>query len=252
MSNNEIAQKIVILNPDGSKKQLSTDSNGNLNIALASGGTGITSDASVAIQDGSDSSKKLKVNSDGSINVAGQSGVTQISDGTTIGQKLAVDSGGKIGISALPALPSGSNVIGIVIASAGSGIVLPAALTSAGNLKVAVQEGMTNVPTLIASSGTAITTTASYASIFGGPQAVTIPGTKILIDLFEQNVNTTLYQVKAGPAISLLHTLITDVALNKNADAYEVIADPFMYVDILVKDAVGGTHGSVIGYLKRG
>jgi len=102
-------------------------------------------------------------------------------------------------------------------------------------------------------SATPYTTTASYTDVTGGGGIIAVPGQRILIQIQENNINAVLCQVLASNNGTDWVTLnASDIAVAKNGQDYEVIADPWKYVKVQVKDAVGGTHGAVKVIISKG
>ena len=264
MSDKTGSQKIIILNPDGTTKQLSADANGNLNVNVAAGSV-TASVGAVTIKDPSTPANQIKVNVDGSINVAGQSGVTQIGDGTTITQKLAVDSNGKIGVNALPSVTIGADSVGLAKESGGNIAAIKADVDKipakgssnmAGStpVTIATDDLLSSSPkVLYDTTSSPYTTTASYADVTGGGGTIAAPGTRVCIQIQENNTNAVLCQILASNNnVDWITLNAADIAVAKNGFDYEEIATPWKYIKVQAKDAVGGTHGAVKTIITKG
>ena len=91
------------------------------------------------------------------------------------------------------------------------------------------------------------TTTNAYASVLKIERPPDV--TKMLFQLYEDGTNATLYQVLASnvDTAALYATLVTDVSLSDDT-LYETMCDAWLFIDIQIKAASGGSQGVVTAY----
>lgn len=109
---------------------------------------------------------------------------------------------------------------------------------------------ISTTPTMLTSVEDIDTTSNEYTSIFEEPVPINVGGSQTVITMSETSGNDILYQVKIGPTPSTMAILATDLQISGGEIDIQVITDPHLYIDILVKDT--GINGKVTCYITRG
>lgn len=68
---------------------------------------------------------------------------------------------------------------------------------------------------------------------------------KVLIHLKEGNVNAVKYKILASNDDITYETLLAETVLAKNGSDYQVVDDPWNFIDIQFKASVGASQGSL-------
>jgi hypothetical protein len=259
-------QKILIVNPDGSIKQLSTDANGNLNVNAV----GVTlSTTGLALESGGNlAAIKVdvdKIPSKGTATMTSATPVTIATDDTlTAAMKTDLDNiktdadkipnkGTAVMAGSTPVTIATDDTILAAVKADVDKIPSKGTATMAGSTPVTIATDDTLMTAIkgapgLLNSPAAYATTASYASAISGPLTITRPYKKITINVKENNTNSILYQIIGYTETSTWArpmTLATALPVAKNGADFQIVDMPLLAIDVQAVDAVGGTHGSV-------
>jgi hypothetical protein len=91
---------------------------------------------------------------------------------------------------------------------------------------------------------TDVVSAASFASALTSKVGHVRPA-KMLIQLREDNTNSIDYQILGSMDRVTWFTLKSSTTIVKNGSDYTVVADPWFFIDVQIRDTVGGTHGKL-------
>ena len=77
-------------------------------------------------------------------------------------------------------------------------------------------------------------------------------GNRVIIHIKENNANAIKYKILTSPDDVTYETLIADILVAKNASAYEVLSDPWLYIDVQLANNVAGSSGTGTVFILRG